>query len=171
MTENETRKIMALVAAAYQNFKLPPSPVEMDMMVNSWHLTLGDLPYDLVSLAMLDYQRSPAEFPPTAGQLRHLAIDRAAVVPSREQAWTMVLDHLRRHSYLDNTPLAAPAPVVDAVRALGGLGSLRRSETPEMDRSHFFKVYDSYRERALRDVGGDLVPLGQHAAAMVGAGE
>ena len=168
MNKPETRKILALVKAAYPNFKVPDSDLELDMMVGSWHLTLGDLPYDLVERAMLDYQRSPAEFPPTAGQLRHLAIDRAQVIPNREQAWQMVLDHLKRHSYIDRTPLAAPEPVLQAVKTLGGIGALRRSEEPEMDRAHFFKVYDTYRERALRDVGGDLVALASEDPLAIG---
>lgn len=170
MNQPETRKILALVKTAYPSFKMPDSEAERQMVVNSWHLTLGDLPYDLVERAMLDYQRSPAEFPPNAGQLRHLAIDRAAMVPNREQAWQMVLDHMRRHSYLDKAPLAAPDPVLQAVRVLGGISALRKSETPEMDRAHFFKAYDTYRERALRDIGGEHIALHEAMTAAIGDG-
>lgn len=165
MNERETRKIMALAKAAYPNLKLPDNDAELDLMVRSWHLTLGDLPLDLVERAMLDYQRSDAEFPPNAGQLRHLAIDRASVVPSKEQAWQLVQDHIKRHSYIDRTPLQAPEPVLQAVKTLGGISALRKSEEPEMDRAHFFRVYDTYRERALRDVTGDMLMLGEAAAA------
>lgn len=155
MTKTDVRNLLALIAAAYPNFKLPSDPNELLFTIGVWHQPLADIPNDLVVQAFVDYQRTPAEFPPNAGQLRHLAMSRARVLPTSAEAWAIVLHHIRTTSYVDPKPIDAPAPVVETVRAMGGIRVLRQSERPEADRAHFMKMYDTYAERALRDVTGE----------------
>lgn len=155
MTKTDVRNLLALIAAAYPNFRLPSDPNELLFTIGVWHQPLADIPNELVTQAFIDYQRTPAEFPPNAGQLRHLAMSRARVLPTAAEAWTMVLHHIRTTSYVDARPLDAPQPVIDTVKAMGGIRVLRTSERPEADRAQFLRLYDTYAERELRDVTGE----------------
>ena len=159
MTKTDVRNLLALIAAAYPNFKLPTDQNELLFTIGVWHQALADIPAPLVTQAFVDYQRSPKEFAPNAGQLRHLAIGRARVLPSPAEAWELVLRHIRSTSYVDPRPIDAPEPVVQTVKAMGGIRVLRTSERPEMDRSQFMKTYETYAERALRDVTGADIEL------------
>lgn len=167
MTKTDVRNLLALIVAAYPNFRLPSDPNELLFTIGVWHQALADIPTELVTQAFIDYQRTPAEFAPNAGQLRHLAMGRACVLPTAAEAWTMVLHHIRTTSYVDARPLDAPPAVVEAVKAMGGMRVLRTSERPDADRSQFMKTYETYRERALRDVTGeDIVAAGRPLSAL-----
>lgn len=161
MTRGETARLLALVKAAFPLFRLPDADAELDLMVGVWQAALADLPWPVVERAFVDYHRGREVHPPSAGQLRHLAIDRSRLVPSGEDAYTLVLRHIRATSYVSPAPLEAPRPVLEAVEAMGGIGRLRRSERPEQDRADFLRIYATYADRARRDLHGGALALEQ----------
>jgi hypothetical protein len=153
MTRSETAKILAMLQTEW------PSQVVTPGRVALWHAVLGDLPYAAVAWALGEWLRR-ADCPhfPHPGELRGLVADRVLALPAPEEAWQLVLRRLREvYPGMPAPPWTAPAPVQQAVAALGGIHALQRSEEPHLDRAHFYRVYAIYRQRAVQ--AADLAAL------------
>ena len=59
---------------------------------------------------------------------------------------------MKDHGYLNPPPFMGPKPVADAVQAIGGFHRLRTSTDPAKDREAFVRAYDTYAQRAARDL-------------------
>lgn len=94
-----TKKDIALILKDLQH--LPNSPIHdmnIDRIVEQYHVDLGDLPGDVLTAAAIHYRTSPNPFFPTSGQLREKATDLMLLsmgVPTAAEAWAQVLTAIR----------------------------------------------------------------------------
>jgi hypothetical protein len=146
MTREEIGRLLTILRATYHNVKLDNLPATVD----AWHLALVDAPFAVMQEAARAWIGTSQWFP-TPAELRMLAIEQAGMLPSGGDAWAMVLRHMRNSS-IHGPAFDGPAPVAQAVAAIGGWRQIRCSEEPGRDRTAFLKAYETYRLRAARDV-------------------
>lgn len=165
MTKAETYELFAVMKIEYRDID------DSDDRIALWHQVLGDVPYELVNHALQLWLRDTekGKWPPKPGELRGLSIEQGCGVPSAEEAWAQVLAEVRRiGSY--GSPQFTCEPIRQAVRAIGWR-EICQSETLGVERAHFFRTYEVYRGRAVREVpfsqiaaGGGARPLAEVAA-------
>lgn len=159
MTTTDISKLLAVIMHTWPNHRVD----DPNVAIAAWQMVLGDVPYEAASKALTIYMRDGHEFAPNAGLLYQIIIDMTDALPSSADAWDEVQSRIRQTYPGHESPKwDAPLPVRQAARAMGGIHTLRMSETPMADRAHFIKFYEQYRQRAIREV--DIAALIEHGA-------
>lgn len=98
-----------------------------------------DVPVEELHAVVMQCIREGSSFPPSSGQVfERWRIMHSPISPDMAvQGWLSVVDSLKS---IPATPLNDPI-AREAVKALGGISEIRRSENPGMDRAHFFRIY------------------------------
>lgn len=147
-TEKEVAQIVAVIAAAYPNFKVTPQTVEV------YYKTLADISADeLQAATMQSIAEAGRQFAPSVGELRGAVLElRKSVVgvPSSYQAWQEVITQIRDNGGDFGKPVWSNPLVEAAVKAIGWR-ELRMSENQTADRARFLQAYEQLSERAARD--------------------
>ena len=66
MLREEAARLLMMIQGAYPNYK----PLDKSVAVNTWHLALSDISFDLAQQAFITYLRSDTSgFAPAPGQL------------------------------------------------------------------------------------------------------
>lgn len=145
MTRDETGQLLTILRATYHNVRLDNAAATVD----AWFMALSDAPFPVMRQAAQAWIATQQWFP-TPAELRMLAIDQAGLLPPAADAWGLVMGHIRRHPL--GVPFDGPAAIEQAVQAIGGWRELRLSEEQSYDRQAFAKAYETYRQRAARDL-------------------
>lgn len=140
MNRSETARLLAIAQAVH-----PTHPVNEDTIV-AYHLLVGDLPYPAAEHALRAALRTSPFFPKPS-ELVEAVAERSGFLPNEADAWSIVLDHMRG----PQRTFAGPAPIDEAVRAIGGFYNLRQSQRPDVDRKAFGEAYRAIRKRWLGD--------------------
>jgi hypothetical protein len=145
MTEIESKRIIALLVAAYPAWK--PSEATMQL----YERLLRPLEAALGEEAVLQIIRTPREFAPAVGficyQAARLALQRGEVELSAEEAWAEVMAAIRSHGCyrqpnFSNTVLARAVVAMD-------WGELCWNPNVEATRAHFFRLFAAFQERRI----------------------
>lgn len=147
-TQEEIAQIVAVISAAYPNFKVSPQTVEV------YFQTLQDIPGDeLKAATMQSISEAGRSFAPSIGEIRGAVLDirkRIANVPSSYQAWQEVQKQIRDNGGDFGYPVWSNQIVEVAVNALGWR-NLRMSEDQTADRARFLQAYDQLCERNAKE--------------------
>lgn len=138
-------KALRIISAAYPSWKLDEETIQI------WNAILSDTPPDSVLRAALEWVRTPAEFPPTVGQIRALATKPAEAALAPEEAWGEVMGEIRRVGW-NGTPVWSSEAISRAARALGSWRTLCSQRTDELvsNRAHFFRIYAAFSAKQTR---------------------
>ena len=139
---NTIKNIMsALSTEYYGKFMVTPERVGL------WQAGLDGLPVDIVYSATMQYISEGHPFPPTWGQIRGIAINlrhgELRQVPGPD-AWIAVLEQVQGAggSFRD-----LPALTRAALKSVGTMYDLKRSENIGFERAHFLKAYAELAEK------------------------
>jgi len=144
MNKTEAAKIVSVLEGSFPNFPTKPQTVM------AYHLALEDLPYDAVQAAVREALKV-LKFFPTPAELRQIVADKLLFLPSAEEAWGEVTRQIRDVG-MYGTPRWSCGAVQAAVRAIGyRVLCLTDHDDLPTQRAHFFRVFEAYRERALKE--------------------
>lgn len=156
MTENETARILAVIAAAYPRFQVDGAGLTLKV----WYEMLGDLDYKLIQTATQKLiLESP--FPPTIADVRKQVVeitqDPADQIDGAT-AWGEVMDAIRYYGYYRQAEaLASMSPRTSRVVKMMGWQEICTCEEPGVIRGQFLKMYNTY---ATREKQNALLPTG-----------
>lgn len=120
----------------FPNAKLDPPVLAVYLMV------LKEVPAEELEVLVMQCLSRPGAFPPSAGDLLDQWRTMKGAIPGADAAvrgWLAVLESLRS---FPATVLKDPI-AVETVKAMGGISTLRRSETPSLDRRDFIRMYEA----------------------------
>lgn len=148
MTKNETARILAVIAAAYQKFQVDSEGITL----NVWHEMLGDLDYKLVQLAV---QKLILESPyvPTISDIRKQIVDITQVDDTdAASAWGEVVEAVRRFGhYRGSEVIKSLSPRTAKVVRMIGFREICMCEEPGVVRGQFLKMYDTCTAREKKE--------------------
>ena len=132
MTPTEVKSLMRWVLAAY------PAASITDETPLVWAAVLSDVEAELGKQAALQWVHSPAKWPPSPGELRHLAARLGGhLAPDADEAWGMACTQLTD---------TLPAPVAEALEAIGGKWQIRTGNQSVVA-GQFRKAYELAKAR------------------------
>lgn len=146
-TFNEVSEIMVYLTALFPNFQCAKETI------GAYYDLLRDIDSEMLLQAARQIG-SENTFFPSVSEIRKTALAltaRAEGVPSSAEAWGEVISEVHRvGTYVGpmwNRELEFSNPLIlRAVQALGWQ-NICLSETPGVERAHFFKIYDQLLER------------------------
>jgi hypothetical protein len=153
MNESEASKLISVLRAAF------PSATISDETPMAYSFGLEDVSLEAGMLAAkLAIQQ--CKFFPTPSELRSLLIESLIGLPSPEEAWSQVMRAIKEHgSY--RAPVFSCQAIADAVGAIGWR-EICMSETISVERAHFFRTYQAYRDRAVKHVNVPALVAGKY---------
>lgn len=144
MNRSEATRILAVLRTVYSQQDADP---DLDMV---WAMVLDDVPYEAAMAAVTLYLKSDKPFFPKPGEIRSLLIEQLMHLPSPEEAWAEVMRAIREHgSY--RAPAFSCHAIHEAVSSIGWR-EICMSEKIEIERAHFYRTYQAYRDRAVKHV-------------------
>lgn len=159
MEKEEFKKIVKGLKSIYADPKFIADQFAYDM----WFALLGDLPYEVVSMATKAYMQSET-FPPTPADIRRYAYKVTSPVTedmSEIEAWGLVRKALNNGYYGAETEFEKLPPLIQ--ETLGNPARLREmsqldvSEVETVEQSHFVRNYraklESHRKNGQLDKG------------------
>lgn len=160
MTEQETIKLFAVIAAAYPRDKAFAEATAP--MVALWTKLLADIPLPAAESAIASHV-STSPFPPSIAEIREWAAgwpgDGAAA-----EAWGKLMQAVRKYGWCNQVEAKAylgPDIWAAMLRTFPDWLALCMSENMEADRAHFLRMWESMakKERISR-----MLPGGQNVA-------
>lgn len=143
MTFREFTEIMVFISAAIDKEIAKPT-------VEAYYTMLKDLPYELLVAATKKVIASN-EYPtlPTIGKLRKAAQDLCRVDRlSSAEAWGEVLKAIQQHGFYGKDDALKGLPEnVAAIAEMMGWQEICHSESPDVIRAQFMRMYDSVETR------------------------
>lgn len=152
MTKDEFKKIVKGLKSIYSDPKFIADQFAFDM----WFGLLGDLPYEVVSMATKTYMESET-FAPTPADIRRYAYRVTSPVTddmSEIEAWGMVVKAIGNSLYGAEKEFAKLPPIVQ--QTLGNPARLREmamlesDEVETVEQSHFVRNYRAKLEASKR---------------------
>ena len=147
MTRREAMALVALASSSYPSIQgKDPRPI-----VEAWAMMLADLDAVVAKAAVIKVCRE-SQFFPSVAQIVAAAQEvdpRNEKLPTAAEAWEEVIRLIHEYG-----PYRAPVYSCDTVkRAVRAIGwqQLCMGETPEADRAHFLRLYESMRSRYRED--------------------
>jgi len=154
ITEKELIKFVGQVTIAYPNTFKNYTKTMFDLMKETWMDNLNDFTYEQLTLGLKKhlsdtlkgcYCPSIADIRKNVNELLHGQIITAG------EAWEEVLTHIRKHGSDSignyNNMSKTTVKVVKQI----GLRNIGLSESPDIMRAHFIKLYESYVARELNE--------------------
>lgn len=162
MNESEVIKTLRVLRTVW-----PEMPIQGDGLT-AWVWALEDAdPAQIEGAARLHMKTN--KWAPKPSELLEIAAEAATGLPTPAAAWGMVLDRLRGRTHDVDWKLNVPAEVREAVKQIGGVGELRRSELPAADQKRFLEAYTALRSETVRTVQttGSALPAGRVSPPIV----
>ena len=136
----DVAQIVAVISAAYPNFKATEYTVEV------YYRTLQDLPADLLKTAVLQTVSEPGrKFAPSIGEIRGAVVEinrSITCIPSDYEAWEVV-----RMAFVDGLDESKIHPLVLQTIKLLGWRNLCMSTNQTADRARFLEAYNDLVDR------------------------
>ena len=153
MTEDQTRDLLRLLAAAYPAQRQRMTADDVRAMAAVYAAGLADLDVERVSAAVNRLVKT-SRWIPTIAEIREAAVDVAhgARLPGGE-AWGRCIALIRRYGShrWPAIDFSVDDPILLAtIRSLGWL-DLCQSDNPHADRARFIELYDQLAERARKE--------------------
>jgi hypothetical protein len=155
-SKTDISKIIAVLCDAFPSFKPGYTKAEaaqkLEGMVRTYHLILGDLDTAGLMQAAI-HLATHATFFPSAGELRRTYFtlrERAAGVPSAQDAWAETKQLFRRGFSRAHAPTEESVThprVLRAIEGIGGWRALCDSTNDAADRARYLQAYEAYTER------------------------
>ncbi len=144
MTRDEFKVLVKGMKAVYAQ----PTFIPDQDAFNMWYSLMGDLPYDVCSVAIQKYMLTN-KFPPTVAEIRELS---SKVVNGDEltwgESWERALNAVRKYgSYNKGAALDSLDPLTRKCVESVGYTELCMSENIMVERAHFQKIFDIYAKR------------------------
>lgn len=150
MTQNETARILAVIAAANPRFQVD----EKGMTLKVWHELLGDLDYNIVQLAVKKLILE-MPYPPAIADVRKRAVEVMTPPEDRidaSEAWGEVMQAIRLYGYYrEAEALKSMSPKAAKVVRWMGWREICLSEEPGVVRGQFLKMYQQVAEREQKE--------------------
>lgn len=150
--DREIEKLLLFLAAAYpgrfQVVNLPGPDGESVSTANVFQEVLADVPFEAVRVAARQYVAEGHEYPPSAGQLRKLAL--ALVTPSAP-AWADAWEEIKRQISLVGSygaPVFSHPLVAQAVKAYGWKDVCAMEIGDSAAFAQLRNIYEGYARRA-----------------------
>ena len=149
MTRDETISLLMMIQAAYPNYK----PLDKRVTVNTWHLMLNEVDYNVAEAALKAYIMSDTSgFAPAIGQLMEKV--RLITQPqelNEMEAWSLVRKAIRNSGYNSVSEFVKLPPIVQ--RAVGQPSQLKEWALDEnfnanVVSSNFMRTYRTELDRA-----------------------
>lgn len=142
MLREEAARLLMMIQGAYPNYK----PLDKSVAVNTWHLALSDISFDLAQQAFITYLRSDTSgFAPAPGQLMARVQELSMPKQMNEiEAWTLVEKAIQNSIYHSDEEFLKLPPAIQ--KAVGSPGQLRAwaaddSYNGQVISSNFMRVY------------------------------
>jgi hypothetical protein len=132
-------KTLSPLVAAYPNHPFKSETAAL------YDRMLQDIPDDVLKASVIEHIAESTYFPSVA-DLRSRAAEIKEDLPSGEDEWIGVGNYLRRNGA--GRPHNEITSVV--VESLGGYPGLADSDNPSADRAQFIRLYNSLRDKAIR---------------------
>ena len=144
MTFDDFRTIALGMRTVYTKDNFLNSPEE----VKIWYQLLGDLPYEVLNIAVQKYMTTE-RFPPTTADLRKITTELTEDVPSDwGHGWEQVRNAIRRYGTYDSKgALDSMDEVTRAVVTRMGWQEICLSENMEVDRANFRMIYEQLAKK------------------------
>lgn len=166
MTQNETNKILSIIAEVYPAFRRDRNPKFISQL---WHTIFSSIPYQQVEQALAEFYATDTKgYPPVPGALRELIVSRMQQEQlSDTEAWQLTLRAIRRGIYNSREEFDKLPPVVRQVvrnpEAIHSWAFLDDWQVQHSVAPWFFRAYNSavekYCSSALLPQGGfSLLP-------------
>lgn len=163
MTKQQMTQLIEMLQAEYPSHRID----NPESLLFSWAMQMADVPFEAGAMAAAAWIRSGERFFPTSGQLFQLVATESGAVPSMPNAWEMVLCRMRTtYPGFSAPPWDAPPSVKEALKAMGGMHVVRVSENIGVERSQFAKMYEVYRQRAVRSADLSEATIGDGTPAL-----
>lgn len=144
MTREEFKVLVKGMKAVYAQ----PTFIPDQDAFNMWFSLMGDLPYDVCSVAIQKYMLTN-KFPPTVAEIRESAATVVGGDPlTWGESWERALAAVRRYgSYNQIEAMASLDPITrKCVESIGYL-ELCMSENIMVERAHYQKIFEVYSKR------------------------
>lgn len=164
MTHPDIVKAFILLQRAYPRWAITPE------VVDSWAMLLEGTPPAEILRGAVEYMRGPsAEYPPSIGQIRTLAVRPDEERLSPEEAWSEVVGEIRRVGWI-GTPQYSTEAIKRAASSLGSWRTLcsQTSDDLAANRAHFYRSYSAFAHRATREA--EHIALGPIMDKLLGSG-
>lgn len=144
MNRDEFKALVKGMKAVY----VQPTFIPDQDAFNMWFALLGDLPYNVGSVAIQKYMLTN-KFPPTVAEIRELASTITNGDPlTWGESWERALNAVRRYgSYNEAAALESLDPQTRKCVENIGFKTLCMSENIMVERAHFQKIFDVYAKR------------------------
>jgi hypothetical protein len=144
MTRDEFKILVKGLKAVYAQ----PTFIPDADAFNMWYSLMGDLPYDVCSVAIQKHMLTN-KFPPTVAEIREMS---SKVVNGDEltwgESWERALSAVRKYgSYNKGAALDSLDPLTRKCVESVGYTELCMSENIMVERAHFQKIFDVYAKR------------------------
>jgi hypothetical protein len=144
LTEIEAAKVIATLTAAYPRHEIPEETTKL------YAKFLQDLEYQKAQSAVIRIITN-SRFFPTVAEIREAVLKvEQPNLPLPAEAWEEVIRQMRDIGYV-GTPKFSHPLIEKAVQAMGGWISLCQSEDGMVDRAHFLKIFESYKNRHVEE--------------------
>lgn len=145
MTETEVNKLLVLMRSAYPQLRIE---VTSEMLLVYSHALRHFQSAEVYTAAYKHIAESPY-FPTVSCLLKQ--VSRSSVnAPSAEESWGLVMDQVRSNGYYRDWKFDCDL-IERAVSAIGKK-EICHSESIGVERAHFFRLYDSYRDEEMRRI-------------------
>lgn len=143
MNEPQVVAVLAVMRTVWEDIKTDDATIE------GWTWALEDADHDAVTVAVKQLMRTQ-KFTPKPAEILELVAETATGLPTPSAAWGMVLDRMRGGMLASSWNEDVPPEVREAVKQIGGLHELRRSELPAADHKRFLEAYTALRTQTVR---------------------
>ncbi|MBO5100583.1 MAG: hypothetical protein J6B63_04665 [Treponema sp.] len=157
MTRDEVIVIMGTLQVAYPRFYKDLSPQQANLTVNLWTKMLEDVTAEQATLA-INKIIATSEWPPTIADVRKAIFEtQQGSVKDAGEAWGEVTAAMRMFGYMrEKEALESMSEQTRTAVKYINWQTLCRSKDSMADRAHFFKVYETVKQRSIEN---NQVPL------------
>lgn len=158
MTRDEFKVLVKGMKAVYAQ----PTFIPDQDAFNIWFSLMGDLPYEVCSVAAQKYMLTN-KFPPTVAELREMAANAVNGDPlTWGESWERALNSVRKYgSYNKQAALDSLDPLTRKCVESIGYMQLCMSENIMVERAHFQKIFEVFAKREQTE---KQIPLGLQQA-------
>jgi hypothetical protein len=154
MTDIETKKILAILKAAYPAFYSKMGRDELYGVVNVWQDAFADVSYDMVAIAVKSLIKTHSGYPPDIAAVHSeikSVVAAAAGEPTDEELWNIYKRAVQESGYCENETFEKLPPILQ--RYCGSARTLREHAMSPLDtfitvtKGQFLKQIPLIRQR------------------------